>query len=265
MPTTHTHDLYGKLIYRQMPDEMKRIIRTHGELYRIGLHGPDILFYYMVSKNPVSQFGVKMHKGEAAAFFERGMKRAKETKDEELYAYLIGFGCHYLLDSALHPHVNLLHRKKIVTHTAVEKELDRMLMIETGRNPYVFRPSDAVKVTYHYAEVIHRAIPEIKTGNIYLSLHMMKFLTNRMVCNDKGRKRKIIETILTRLPIKEGKDLSQHFMSKDPEQGSEQAVRMLRRRFQYAISGDLPFLLELDALYRSDGALGERWNFTYNG
>ena len=44
MPTTYTHDLFGKKIYRQLPDEMKKVIRKNGDLYRIGLHGPDILF-----------------------------------------------------------------------------------------------------------------------------------------------------------------------------------------------------------------------------
>ncbi len=57
MPTTYAHDLFGKEVYRRLPADMKALIRRHGELYRIGLHGPDILFYYMVSKNPVTQFG----------------------------------------------------------------------------------------------------------------------------------------------------------------------------------------------------------------
>ncbi len=265
MPTTYTHDLYGKLIYRQLPKEMKTRIRAHGDLYRIGLHGPDILFYYMVSKNPVSQYGVKMHKRDAADFFEQGMRKARETEDEELYAYMIGFGCHYLLDSDLHPHVNELHMRKIVSHTAVEKELDRTLMIETGRNPYIYRPSDAVKVTWHYAEVIHRAIPEVCTMNIYLSLHMMKLLTNRMVCNDRGRKRRVVEGVLTRMPIREGKDLSQHFMAEHPEAGSEKAVRMLKRRFRRSLHLAPEYLQELDALYRSEAPLCERWHCTYNG
>ena len=42
MPTTYAHDLFGQKVYRQMPDEVKKIIRENGELYRIGLHGPDI-------------------------------------------------------------------------------------------------------------------------------------------------------------------------------------------------------------------------------
>ena len=52
MPTTYAHDLFGKEVYKRLPSDMKALIRRHGDLYRIGLHGPDILFYYMVSKNP---------------------------------------------------------------------------------------------------------------------------------------------------------------------------------------------------------------------
>ena len=69
MPTTYTHDYFGKKVYQKLPEEMKRVIRENGELYRIGLHGPDILFYYMVSKNPVTQFGINMHREKGRAFF----------------------------------------------------------------------------------------------------------------------------------------------------------------------------------------------------
>ena len=48
MPTTYAHDLFGKEVYKRLPSDMKALIRRHGDLYRIGLHGPDILFYYMV-------------------------------------------------------------------------------------------------------------------------------------------------------------------------------------------------------------------------
>ena len=69
MPTTYAHDLFGREVYRRLPSDMKGLIRRHGDLYRIGLHGPDILFYYMVSKNPVTQFGIDMHREKAKAFF----------------------------------------------------------------------------------------------------------------------------------------------------------------------------------------------------
>ncbi|MCD7867758.1 MAG: hypothetical protein LUG62_06105 [Clostridiales bacterium] len=44
MPTTFVHDLFGRNVYRELPEEMRTLIRCYGQLYRIGLHGPDIFF-----------------------------------------------------------------------------------------------------------------------------------------------------------------------------------------------------------------------------
>ena len=114
---------------------MKALIRRHGDLYRIGLHGPDILFYYMVSKNPVTQFGIDMHHEKARAFFEEGMSQVRRNNDEALLAYLLGFGCHYMFDSACHPYVNQMAAEGVVPHIVLEKEFDRVLMEETGKDP----------------------------------------------------------------------------------------------------------------------------------
>lgn len=68
---------------------MKALLRRHGDLYRIGLHGPDILFYYMVSKNPVTQFGIEMHHEKARAFLKKGCGRSEEiTMRHSLHIFL---------------------------------------------------------------------------------------------------------------------------------------------------------------------------------
>ena len=54
MPTTYAHDLFGKMVYRQLPAPLQQLIRENGELFRIGVHGPDILFFFMVSTIHVS-------------------------------------------------------------------------------------------------------------------------------------------------------------------------------------------------------------------
>ena len=46
MPTTYTHDLFGKEVFKKLPDNLKDVIRKSKSLYLIGLHGPDIFFYY---------------------------------------------------------------------------------------------------------------------------------------------------------------------------------------------------------------------------
>ena len=42
MPTTYTHDLFGKRVCRKLPEKLQHLIRSNGNLYRIGQHGPDI-------------------------------------------------------------------------------------------------------------------------------------------------------------------------------------------------------------------------------
>lgn len=265
MPTTYTHDLFGKRIYQKMPVEIRELIRENEALYRIGLHGPDILFYYMISKNPVSQFGVRMHDEQANYFFERGMYVARKTGNRALKAYLLGFGCHYLLDSYCHPFVNEMAEKEIISHTLLEKEFDRYLMSKTGKDPLKYRPSDCIKARFSFAAVIREAIPEIKISNIYVSLKMMKFLTNLMVCNDGGRRRKLIGKILSRSKKKETVELLEHFMTLTPSANSRKPVEQLNQLFEEAVEEAPEFIKELYQLTVQDRALSDRWKRTYNG
>ena len=159
MPTTYAHDLFGKEVYKRLPSDMKALIRRHGDLYRIGLHGPDILFYYMVSKNPVTQFGIEMHHEKARAFFEEGMRQVRRNDDEALFAYLLGFGCHYILDSACHPYVNKMAAEGVIPHIVLEKEFDRVLMEETGKDPDHYYPACGIM-----PKIRHGSVGSVKGG-----------------------------------------------------------------------------------------------------
>lgn len=68
MPTTYAHDLFGKKIYHELPVEMQAVIRRNVNLYRIGLHGPDILFYHML-KPEVSKIRNPNAQGKSCSFF----------------------------------------------------------------------------------------------------------------------------------------------------------------------------------------------------
>lgn len=62
-----------KKVFKTLPEQSKELIRRHKALYLIGLHGPDILFYYKaLSSNPVNDLGYRMH-GEPAADFLAGL------------------------------------------------------------------------------------------------------------------------------------------------------------------------------------------------
>lgn len=74
MPTTYTHYAYGQEVFHKLPEELQRKIEPYIEYYNIGVHGPDILFYYhSYCKNKVNQYGVKVHHEPAREFFKRAL------------------------------------------------------------------------------------------------------------------------------------------------------------------------------------------------
>ena len=169
MPTTFTHDWFGKKVYQKMPQEMRRLVKAHGELYRIGQHGPDVLFYYGFGKNRVNRHGVRLHGEAAAPFFERGAYLVKEQQDDAL----------------------------LVSHGEIEKELDRRLMVLTGRNPHRYYPAACcIRPSRENACVIQKVFPEVTVRQVESALRNMIFITNTMVYDDNGRKQKVILSLL---------------------------------------------------------------------
>lgn len=265
MPTTYAHDLFGKQVYRQLPEPLRQLIRENGELYRIGLHGPDILFYFMITPNAVTARGVSMHHQKASGFFDAGMKKVRDTGSHALLAYMIGFGCHYLLDSACHPYVNQVDGSGVLRHSTLETEFDRYLMEKTGRNPYDYYPSCGIVPDIRYAQVIHQVIPEVSSRTIRISLKMMKYFTNLMVCDDGGRRRKWISRILRVGGRNFREDMTGHFMTSIPVKESQVPVRQLEEYFSKALEAAPKELMELYSLAQAPGCLSERWDKTYNG
>ena len=70
MPTTYAHYKFGKEVMSALPRPLQNSIENKRALFDIGLHGPDILFYYKaLFKNPVSGQGYAMHDQPADEFF----------------------------------------------------------------------------------------------------------------------------------------------------------------------------------------------------
>lgn len=264
MPTTYAHDLYGKRVYREMPPEMKRIVRKNEELFRIGLHGPDILLYDITSRK-VYKLGSWMHRKIASPFFCHCMKMAREEKNEPLLAYLLGFGLHYLLDSDCHPYVREMDRQGKISHTLLEKELDRALMVRDGKDPHHFYPSECIVPRVSYGYLIHRVIPWVSAGEIYHCLKMMKFLTNSMVYDNRGKRRSLIWILTLFLNKKYSVLLMDHYMTGEAPKGSEPYVEEAVGIYEKSLEEAPDYINELFALYYRPGKLSERWHRTYNG
>lgn len=264
MPTTYTHDLFGKEVYRQLPKEMKEVIRKNGNLYRIGLHGPDLLFYHLFN-GKVNRAGVAMHGRKGRAFFEEGMAKVREEKDEALLAYLLGFGCHYLLDSSCHPYVYRKVEEGVISHTNLEKEYDRYLMEQNGIDPNHYFPLAGIPVKERYARTIHKAIPRIPEHLILTAWRIMRIATRLFVSDDGGFRKKAGITLTRGLRLKAAEELMEHFMGHEPLPGSEEAIEGLHALYLQAVKEAPAELEELYALSREDIPLSDRWNRTYNG
>ena len=91
MPTTYTHDKFGKDVYKKLPEHIKAVIRKGKGVYRIGQHGPDIFFYYKpicLPQSRINKIGPQMHKEPAFGFFQKGIREFEISPSPQLASYL---------------------------------------------------------------------------------------------------------------------------------------------------------------------------------
>lgn len=143
MPGLYAHFLFGLKVKDLLPKELNHVIENHREEYLLGLQGPDLLFYYHpLKRKPVT--GVKLHWEPAADFLENAACVLREDRDEGGLAYIIGFICHFTLDSGLHPVIRGFMESDGLSHAAIETEFDRLLMRRQKIDPNHFSPKPLI-------------------------------------------------------------------------------------------------------------------------
>ena len=99
MPSTYAHYRFGQDVLRALPEKTRKILLQEEDLFNIGVHGPDLLFYYKpFSHHPLHAEGGRMHRLTAKDYFTQAgrtfLARGARKAD---YAYLCGFLCHFAL------------------------------------------------------------------------------------------------------------------------------------------------------------------------
>ena len=80
MPAFYTHYRFGCDVLKQLPEDIRSICTAHRGLFDIGLHGPDIYFFYRpVLPNKVNRIGYAAHKRSGRYFLQRAQKVIAET------------------------------------------------------------------------------------------------------------------------------------------------------------------------------------------
>ena len=140
MPSFYAHNRFGKEVCKELPKEIHQIIQEYPSAYKAGLQGPDFLFFYRpFLPCHVNTLGHAQHKQSFLPFLEtvRSSIRKKGRHCPE-YAYLLGFICHFMLDSEAHTYVNEKAKEKGFNHLVMEIEFDRYLMKKDGIQPFLY-------------------------------------------------------------------------------------------------------------------------------
>lgn len=190
MPSTYAHYVFGEMVYENISEDTRQFLKQYKDLYRIGLHGPDILFYYRALRaNSVNSVGFNMHDKPAADFFENAVGMIQNQEGQ--LAYLLGFICHFALDSTCHGYIeNKIHVSDI-SHTEIEVEFDRYLMVKNGLNPVTQKLTEHIRPSMENASVIAPFFPGISAGEVRKALSSMIWYNNLLVAPGEWKRRLI--------------------------------------------------------------------------
>jgi len=196
MPATYAHYTFGGLVLDNLDNDVKKLISENLNLFNIGLHGPDILFYFKpLSSNPINKIGHELHSLTANSFFENAKQVINECPDPEAAcAYIVGFICHFMLDSECHPYVRE-KETNIITHSEIETEFERLLMIKNKKEPLSFNPTAHIIPNLKNAKCISWFYKGITYKEIFKALKSLKSYLKVLVAPGY-LKRSIIITVL---------------------------------------------------------------------
>lgn len=136
MPDFYAHQVFGKLVYQALPEDIQARLEPQKAAWRYGLYGPDPLFFYHpLSPNPVAREGHEIHEQLPGIVLERFHHILNHPYE---LGYSAGFLCHYILDTICHPIVNKAAAGHHLKHTMIEGAFDRSLVAE-GDSGFPFK------------------------------------------------------------------------------------------------------------------------------
>lgn len=198
MPAAYAHYVFGQKVLKELPRDLQERIKEYLPLYHIGIHGPDILFYYEpLHSNEISRQGYAMHEAEAEVFFEQARRLILAAQGEEkmaMEAYIAGFICHFMLDSECHGYIAEKMKESGISHSEIETEFDSMLMRRKGLDPHTRNAAKHLVVNEHWANVIAPFFG-LQTKQVLKAVRSMKKCSQLLLAPNKS-KRVILNTAL---------------------------------------------------------------------
>lgn len=197
MPTTYTHYRFGQDVLKVLPKPLRDSIQKNRQLYDIGVHGPDILFYYKVLlKNRINRIGVELHGEPGKVFFQQAAHIIKKSPDSAgARAYIYGFITHFALDSEIHKYVEKMIQVSGISHHEIETELDRHLLEIDQRQPLSHNRTKHIHPSKENSRVIAAFYPDITPMQIEKSLKGQIFIHDLLKTPTHEKRRRLLRAM----------------------------------------------------------------------
>ena len=187
MPSIYAHYRFGAQMIAKMPPEIRRTVARFRQLYDMGLHGPDILYYQ--SLLPGGKLRDKFHAQTGKVFFERACRNIRLNPSEGAMAYLYGVLAHYALDSLSYPFIHRMAEQENLSEELIATEFDRYLLCLDGRKPpHLQDLSGHMKLTPGECGTVAAFYPNIRPGAVSSSVEHMAAVT-RLLAMPQGTRR----------------------------------------------------------------------------
>lgn len=102
MPAMYAHDTFGRKVAAKLPLSVKQPILQYPQMFRVGLQGPDVLFFYNpFTEHPIGNVEDPCIKN-SAILFGKCSGNLESRWGKGFAAFLFdGLLCHFMLDSSL--------------------------------------------------------------------------------------------------------------------------------------------------------------------
>lgn len=196
MPAIYAHDKFGKLVSEQLQGELKNVIETYYPQFRIGLQGPDPLFYHRpYLPDEATKEGSFIHRQPCSDFLKNAIHVIRrEGIDSGEYAYLLGFICHFTLDSECHPYIDSYIQQRKVGHIELESEFEKFMMRKDHLDPIHTDISNYIPTDVYTAQCMAPFYKHLDEKKAHTTLKEMHF-EKHFLYAPKPVKQKIMNTI----------------------------------------------------------------------
>lgn len=262
MPAIYAHNRFGAKVSECMKGELKETVKNHYTQFRIGLQGPDLFFFYRpYCGNKVAKYGVHLHEISAYPFFEHAVSVVKvKGRGSREYAYLMGFICHYILDSECHPYVSEMMEKTGVSHMEIEEEFEKKLMRLDKKDPFRYRLDRLVPTDDLTADVIHSFYHGITGEMVKESLKTLKFV-KKLFRAPWACKRWFLNTVMKLCGKYDEYSGLVHQKKDNPK--CKESNDGLQKRFDQAIEIAVRMIESFDETVRTGKELEKRFDRTF--